>query len=272
MIVLYCNCHGNDLVPAEKKQKMMELLSALDCKLVLVDDLCGCMAGRSDILSPCLFTSTISGEEMFLRERINNSCRGFATLDEFAEPVHVVGCYPRAMDGLFKYGGSKIKPQFHNLRTSDCETIIAAIGCEVGNAKVAEIKALEDDWVPWYPVIDFDRCTDCMQCVSFCPFDVLGSDDAGKPVVKNPQKCKNNCPGCARICPEVAISFPKYDQSPINGDDIQNEELEKRRAGILSKQYLGGEDLHAVLKERKMRALARKFAREAARKDDSKTK
>ncbi|MEM9803556.1 MAG: hypothetical protein AAGA20_24785, partial [Planctomycetota bacterium] len=27
-------------------------------------------------------------------------------------------------------------------------------------------------WTPWFPVIDYDRCTNCMQCLSFCLFDV----------------------------------------------------------------------------------------------------
>ena len=29
-------------------------------------------------------------------------------------------------------------------------------------------------WKPWFPVIDYDRCTNCMQCLSFCLFDVYG--------------------------------------------------------------------------------------------------
>ena len=29
-------------------------------------------------------------------------------------------------------------------------------------------------WKPWFPVIDYDRCTNCMQCLTFCLFDVYG--------------------------------------------------------------------------------------------------
>ena len=29
-------------------------------------------------------------------------------------------------------------------------------------------------WKPWFPVIDYGRCTNCMQCLSFCLFDVYG--------------------------------------------------------------------------------------------------
>ena len=28
-------------------------------------------------------------------------------------------------------------------------------------------------WKPWFPVIDYDRCTNCMQCLSFCLFGVV---------------------------------------------------------------------------------------------------
>ena len=42
---------------------------------------------------------------------------------------------------------------------------------ELGAAKHGE-------WKPWFPVIDYDRCTNCMQCLSFCLFGVYGVDGA----------------------------------------------------------------------------------------------
>ena len=66
-------------------------------------------------------------------------------------------------------------------------------------------------WKPWFPVIDYDRCTNCMQCLSFCLFDVYGVDDDQKIQVQNQDNCKTNCPACSRVCPEVAIMFPKYE-------------------------------------------------------------
>ncbi len=82
----------------------------------------------------------------------------------------------------------------------------------VGNA--------EGQWYPWFPVIDYDKCTNCMQCLSFCLFGVYGCDEEGKLRVVEPEKCKPNCPACARVCPEMAIIFPKYPSSPINGCEI----------------------------------------------------
>ena len=65
-------------------------------------------------------------------------------------------------------------------------------------------------WKPWFPVIDFDRCTNCMQCLSFCLFDVYGVSKGGQIQVQNHDNCKTDCPACSRVCPEVAILFPKY--------------------------------------------------------------
>ncbi|MEE2792152.1 MAG: ferredoxin family protein, partial [Acidobacteriota bacterium] len=59
-------------------------------------------------------------------------------------------------------------------------------------------------WKPWFPVIDFDRCTNCMQCLTFCLFDVYGVDKQQQITVQNEDNCKTDCPACSRVCPEVA--------------------------------------------------------------------
>src|SRR5687768_6529673 len=45
-------------------------------------------------------------------------------------------------------------------------------------------------WKPWFPVIDYKRCTNCMQCLSFCLFDVYGVSSDGKIQVQNNDNCK----------------------------------------------------------------------------------
>ena len=42
----------------------------------------------------------------------------------------------------------------------------------------------------------------------------------GKIQVQNQSNCKTDCPACSRVCPEVAIMFPKYRHGPINGDEV----------------------------------------------------
>ncbi len=78
------------------------------------------------------------------------------------------------------------------------------------------------DWVPWFPVIDYDRCTKCGKCVSFCLFGTYSRDDDGRVEVQNPANCKTNCPACARVCPHAAIVFAKHTTGPINGDEVED--------------------------------------------------
>lgn len=115
-------------------------------------------------------------------------------------------------------------------------------------------------WKPWFPVIDFDRCTNCMQCLSFCLFDVYGVTPAGKITVQNENNCKTDCPACSRVCPEVAILFPKYKAGPINGDVVSDDDVRREAMKVDISALLGG-DIYALLKDRSAKAKSR-FSKE----------
>ncbi|MBI3468622.1 MAG: ferredoxin family protein, partial [Planctomycetes bacterium] len=53
----------------------------------------------------------------------------------------------------------------------------------------------------WYPVIDYSRCTNCMECLDFCLFGVYGVDRAEAILVEQPDNCRKGCPACSRVCP-----------------------------------------------------------------------
>ncbi len=72
----------------------------------------------------------------------------------------------------------------------------------------------------WYPVIDFSRCTNCMECIDFCLFGVYGIDAAETILVEQPDNCRKGCPACSRVCPENAIIFPQHKSPAIAGADI----------------------------------------------------
>lgn len=73
----------------------------------------------------------------------------------------------------------------------------------------------------WYPVLDYDRCRHCGQCLEFCLFGVYTRTDDGKIRVSCPDKCKPGCPACARLCPYGAILFPHCQTDDmIAGADI----------------------------------------------------
>jgi len=116
------------------------------------------------------------------------------------------------------------------------------------------------EWKPWFPVIDYDRCTNCMQCLSFCLFGVYGVDGEKHIQVQNQDNCKTNCPACSRVCPEAAIMFPKYKAGPINGDVVSQDDLQREKMKIDISALLGG-DVYAMLRARSDRAKSR-FSKE----------
>lgn len=118
----------------------------------------------------------------------------------------------------------------------------------------------KQSWKPWFPVLDYDRCTNCMQCLSFCLFDVYGVDSDQQIEVRNPDKCKTNCPACSRVCPEVAIMFPKYSGGPINGDQVSESDLSREKMKVDISSLLGG-DIYSSLRNRSEAAKSR-FSKE----------
>lgn len=126
--------------------------------------------------------------------------------------------------------------------------------------EAAAAEAGGDTWKPWFPVIDMDRCTNCMQCLSFCLFDVYGVSEEHHLQVENPANCKVNCPACSRVCPDVAIMFPKYHAGPIDGAPVSESDVSREKMKVDISALLGG-DIYAKLRERSADAKAR-FSRE----------
>lgn len=58
----------------------------------------------------------------------------------------------------------------------------------------------------WYPIFNEELCINCSDCVDFCQHGVLevGIDH---PQVVGPDNCVEFCRGCAKICPNEAISY-----------------------------------------------------------------
>ena len=152
------------------------------------------------------------------------------------------------------------------VRVQDITGLDAARIADAAEAVQAETGAARHgEWKPWFPVIDYDRCTNCMQCLSFCLFGVYGVDEQNKIQAQNHDNCKTNCPACSRVCPEAAIMFPKYKAGPINGDEVQASDLGKEKMKIDISSLLGG-DVYSQLRQRSDAAKAR-FSKE---RDDKK--
>ena len=185
--------------------------------------------------------------------------------------VVVAACHPRTVRCLFAAAALPESTQYLNLRTENAETICRAL-LEIPRAEPAaparELEAVRAEleaaatpaggWSAWAPVIDYDRCTGCMQCLSFCLFGVYGVDAESRIEVRNPEQCKNNCPACSRVCPEAAILFPKHPSDAINGGSTAESGHDAMKVDISA--LLGG-NLASLLRERNQRTHPR-FSKE----------
>jgi len=145
---------------------------------------------------------------------------------------------------------------FRNIEGRNAEEAAQIVDEVRGACEIAE----PGGWKPWFPVIDYDRCTNCMQCLSFCLFDVYGVSDDGKIQVQNQDNCKTDCPACSRVCPDVAILFPKYRHGPIHGGEIQADDLRREAMKVDISALLGG-DIYQALRDRSAKAKSR-FSKE----------
>jgi len=146
--------------------------------------------------------------------------------------------------------------RFHEIEGLDAAQVMET----VESSRAGFHAATPGAWKPWFPVIDYERCTHCMQCLSFCLFGVYTATADGKIKVQNEDNCKTNCPACSRVCPEVAIMFPKYGAGPINGDVVSADDINREKMKVDISGLLGG-DIYALLRQRNEHAKTR-FAKE----------
>ena len=223
--ILFCQCAYAPVIPDERKQAVAECLERAGTPALIVADLCELAARRDPILT------------------------------QFARggPVCIAACYPRAVRWLFAAAGAPLDPEaeIFNLRVESAETVCAGLlagsDSKSTTSEPAQSATGGGAWNPWFPVIDFDRCTNCMQCLSFCLFGVYGVDAQSRIQVQNQDQCKTNCPACSRVCPEAAIIFPKHAAGPINGDAVSEGGRETMKVDISA--LLGG-DIYALLRQR----------------------
>lgn len=229
--IAYFHCTEEELAPLDGATKLVGGLVACGADFQVYEDLC---------LLACR-----NGEQL----------RQIASA---ASPLCVVSPYtPRAARSLFHYAGAPLPADVTilNIRLQRGEQVLTELfpqgsptASEADKARARRmIEALtpqEPSWRAWFPVIDYNRCVQCKQCMGFCLFGVYQLDSEGGVVVKNPANCKDNCPACARVCPNGAIIFPKFPQSPINGDDAGDDA--DQAAGIDLGDLLRGDVMQAL--------------------------
>jgi NAD-dependent dihydropyrimidine dehydrogenase PreA subunit len=196
--ILLCRCSPAGKVDPGVSDEILDSLSKCGALVTVADDLCGLAAAGDPLLAEIAA----------------------------APRSAVIACHTRAIRWLFAAAGHPLdeaRTTLHSLRRHGTEEILAALGSDaapVGCENQIDTVAHSSDWPPWFPVIDRERCVNCLQCMNFCLFGTFTLSPDKEVIVSKPSACKNLCPACARICPKSAIIFPKYDQSPIDGDDV----------------------------------------------------
>lgn len=168
----------------------------------------------------------------------------------------VLGLFPEQKAPQIEDATGLVKIETRDIAGLEVEEVVGLVEKSRGGTPMNE----PGRWKPWFPVIDYTRCTNCMQCLSFCLFDVYGVSSDHKIQVQNNDNCKTNCPACSRVCPEVAIMFPKYQAGPINGDEVNPAEAGREKIKVDISSLLGG-DIYSALKDRSAAAKSR-FSKE----------
>ncbi|MDQ2178023.1 ATP-binding protein [Marinifilum sp. D714] len=216
--IFICGCEKDGKIEKESVQKLIETLEEKNIGFTYIEDMCGTILKNPDDLES-LYT---------------------------AEDAVVFGCQVRAMQNLVDNSGRRIEEStttYHHI-DDDKEELISSL--ESGTGEPLKIK-YSDDWKPWYPVIDYERCNGCRKCLNFCLFSVYSVEDDGTVVVSASANCKDMCPACARVCPQNAIIFPKHAESPIDGGEGDGSENEK--TDIL--EQIQNDDVYSVLSARR---------------------
>jgi Pyruvate/2-oxoacid:ferredoxin oxidoreductase delta subunit len=228
--IILCNCRG-ERIHQDLIGRVDEHLKKMAVRVTRLSDLCGLVIQNNEQVSG-LF---VAGTEYL-----------------------VIGCYHRTisllLDKIKRPSDKPFSCKLINLIDLSYEEVLDIIngfsGEVKGDPQYFEITQ-GTGWQSWYPVIDYSRCNACGQCADFCLFGVYEKTGEGITVL-NPQRCKTNCPACARICPSTAIIFPKYKNGGvIGGSDEIDEQAEQQRQGKILRIFCN--DLYAALRNRKVK-------------------
>lgn len=166
--------------------------------------------------------------------------------------LFVIGRFPNGAPSVAPTASDGTPLQFQDITDLSTEEIVSRAKSAVEDNGTRALGL----WKPWFPVIDYDRCTNCMQCLTFCLFDVYGVNHKDEIQVQHQDHCKTDCPACSRVCPEVAILFPKYKKGPINGDVVRKEDIQREAMKVDVSALLGG-DIYSSLRSRQKNARER---------------
>ncbi|MDA3800298.1 MAG: hypothetical protein PF692_14625 [Kiritimatiellae bacterium] len=126
----------------------------------------------------------------------------------------IIACSEKAIKAILDYINVEKSINIKGVNTETEEELLKYIDSLDQGDATKEIVSASDSWNPF---IERSLCTNCGQCYEFCIFKVYSKNEKGEICITNPSACKDNCPACARLCPQGAIVFPKHPEPSING-------------------------------------------------------
>jgi Pyruvate/2-oxoacid:ferredoxin oxidoreductase delta subunit len=226
--IFICACKNAHKISTEKVNDLEENFRERNINYTTIDDLCGTVVDNPNLLNE---------------------------FKKYEKSV-LIGCHPKSMKWLLHRADIKeccTNIEFFHIEETSVESLLEK---NVFDGEQNHIESKNVEWKPWYPVIDYSKCSNCQQCANFCLFGVYKLDEYGILRVENPANCKDQCPACARVCPEQAITFPKHNESPIDGGEgnmkvFNNDEILNQ---------IQEQDIYNVLTERRNKIETSLFA------------
>ena len=205
--VILCRCKAG-IISDEKLSAISEEVRGLKAHIVELNDLCALSIDRVDSL-----------------RELNR---------KFRRKI-VIACYPRAVENILIQADAPFEGM----------TVLNSRKLSVGDIKNEleklvfkgegqhEVISSNLNVPAWFPVVEKKRCQNCGLCAGFCLFGVYNYSDKHLKV-ENPLNCKNNCPACARACPDSAIIFPRIKEDNfIAGIDPEEIKINQEEKGLL---------------------------------------